>query len=71
MSECSKSKVTPLTLVDVDLNWLNWFHFLILEDGLLVILMECMIFLSPLLDVTRMYMSTAFVLAQPDCGIFC
>ena len=35
-------------------NWLNWFHFLILEGDLLVILIDCMIFLSPLLDVTRM-----------------
>ena len=25
-----------ITLVDVHLNWLNWFHFLILEGGLLV-----------------------------------
>ena len=31
-------------LLDVHLNWLNWFHFLILEGGLLVILMDCMIF---------------------------
>ena len=27
-----------ITLVDVYLNWLNWFHFLILEGDLLVIL---------------------------------
>ena len=26
------------------LNWLNWLHFLILEVGLLVILIDCMIF---------------------------
>ena len=32
------------TLVDVYLNWLNWFHSLILEGGLLIILMDCMIF---------------------------
>ena len=43
-------------LVDVLQNWLNWFHFLFLEGGLLVILMDCMIFLSPFLDVTRMSM---------------
>ena len=48
---------------------LNWFHFLILEGGLLVILIDCMIFLSPFLDVTRMSMSTVSVLAQPDSGI--
>ena len=29
---------------DTHLNWLNWFHFLILEGGLLVILIHCMIF---------------------------
>ena len=36
-----------ITLVDVLQNWLNWFHFLFLEGGLLVILIDCMIFLSP------------------------
>ena len=45
-------------MVDVHLNWLNWFHFLILEGDLLVILIDCMIFLSPFLDVTRISMST-------------
>ena len=45
------------TLVDVQ-NWLNWFHLIFLEGGLLVILIDCIIFLSPFLDVTRMSMST-------------
>ena len=38
-----------------DLNWLNWFQFLILEGGLLVILVliDCRTFLSSILDVTR------------------
>ena len=36
-----------ITLVDVLQNWLNWFHFLFLKGGLLVILIDCMIFLSP------------------------
>ena len=58
-------------LVDVHLNWLNWFHFLILEGDLLVILIDCMIFLSPFLDVTRMSMSTVSFLAQLDSGILC
>ena len=35
-------------------NWLNWFHFIILNGGLLVILIDCMIFLLPFLDVIRM-----------------
>ena len=34
-----------ITLVDVLQNWLNWFHFLFLEGGLLIILIDCMIFL--------------------------
>ena len=46
------------TLVDVHLNWLNWFHFLILGGGLLIILIDFMMVLSPFLDVTRMSMST-------------
>ena len=54
---------------DVHLNWLNWFHFLILEGGLLVILIDCIIFLSPLLDVTRMSMLTVSFLAQLNSGI--
>ena len=33
-----------IILLDDHLNWLNWFHFLILEGGLLVILIDCMIF---------------------------
>ena len=49
-----------ITLVDVHLNWLNWFHFLFLEGGLLVILIDCMIFLSPFLDVTRMSVNSFF-----------
>ena len=53
------------------LNWLNWFHFLVLVGGLLVILIDCMIFLSPFLDVTRMSMSTVSFLAQQDSGILC
>ena len=30
-----------ITLVDVHLNWLTWFHFLILKGGVLVILTDC------------------------------
>ena len=47
----------------------NWFLFLILEGDLLVILIDCMIFLSPFLDVTRMSMSTVSFLVQLDSGI--
>ena len=59
------------TLVDVLLNWLNWYHFLFLEGGLLAILIDCMIFLSPFQDVTRMSMSTVFFLVQLDSGVLC
>ena len=39
--------------------------------GLLVILIDCMIFLSPFLDLTRMSMSTVSFLAQLDSRILC
>ena len=44
-------------------------HFLILDEGLLDILIDCMIFLSPFLDVRRMSMSTVSFLTQVDSGI--
>ena len=49
----------------------NWFHFLFLEGALLVIVKDCMIFLSPFLDVTGMSMSTVSFLAQLESGILC
>ena len=58
-------------LVDVLQNWLNWFHFLFLEGSLLVIVIDCMIFLSPFLDVTRMSTSTVSFLARLNSGILC
>ena len=60
-----------ITLVDVLQNWLHWFHFLFLEGDLLVILIDCMIFLSPFVDVTRMSISIVSFLAQLDSGILC
>ena len=54
-----------------ELAQLVWFLFLILEGDLLVILIDCMIFLSPFLDVTRMSMSTVSFLVQLDSGILC
>ena len=60
-----------ITLIDVYLNWLNWFHFLVLEGDVLVILIDYMIFLSPFLDGTRTSMSTVSFLAQLDPGILC
>ena len=46
-----------ITLLDVHLNWLNWFHFSILERDLFVILIDCTNFLSPFLDVMSISMS--------------
>ena len=60
-----------ITLVDVHLNLLNWFHFLILEGVLLTILIDYMIFLSPFLDATRISMPAVSFLAQLDSGILC
>ena len=40
----SSSLFCRYCLVDVHLNLLNWFHFLILDGGLLVILIDRMIF---------------------------
>ena len=52
-------------------NWCNWFHFFFLEESLHVILVDCMIFLSPFLDVTRMAMPIVSFFAQLDSGIIC
>ena len=60
-----------ITLVDVLQNWLNWFYFLFLEGGLLVILIDCIIFQSLFLDATRMSMSAVSFHAQLDSGILC
>ena len=56
-------------MVDVHLNWFDWFQFLILEEALLVIMTDCMIFLPTFLDVVRMSMSIVSFLAQLDPGI--
>ena len=58
-----------ITLVDIIQNWLNWFRFLFLEEGLLIILIDCIIFLSTFRDDTRMSMSAVSLLPQLDSGI--
>ena len=68
-SSCSQVISIGIALVDILQNWLSWFHFLFLEVGLLVILIDGMIFLPPLLDVTRMSMSKVSFLVQLDPGI--
>ena len=57
-------------LLDVNLNWLNRFHILILVGVLLVIVIDCMIFQSPFLYAIRMFMSTVSFLTQLDSEIF-
>ena len=50
-------------MVDIHLNWSNSFHFLVLVTGPLVILICCMIFLSPFLDAVKVSMSTVSFVA--------
>ena len=45
--------------------------FSILEGSSLVILIDCMVFLSSFLDVTRICMTTVSFLAQLHSGIMC
>ena len=71
LTHCQNVAFIGITLIDVHLNRLNWFHFLILEGSILVILKDCMILLSTVLEVTRMFMSTDSFLAQLDSGILC
>ena len=49
-----------VTLIDIYLNWLNRFYVLILEGGLLVILIDCLILLSLFLDVTLHVYTNSF-----------
>ena len=39
------------------------------EGGVLLILIDCMVFLSSFMDVKRMSMSTVSFLEQLDCGV--
>ena len=43
---------------------------LLKASGLLVNLIDCIVFLSPFLDVTRMSMSTVSFFARLNSGIF-
>ena len=60
-----------INLVDVCLNWLNWFHFFILVAGPFFILIGFMSFQSPIVDVTRMSISTVSFLTHLNFGILC
>ena len=58
-----------ITLEDVYLNRLNCYHFFILVGALLLIVADCMIFLSQSLDAIRMSMSAVSFLAKLGPGI--
>ena len=60
-----------INLEDVLQNRLNWSYFFFLVGDLLVILIDCIISLSPFLDVARMPMPTVSLLAQLGSGILC
>ena len=47
-------------MVDVHLNWLDWFHFLIVVGSLTVIVIDWVVYLSPFLRGMRMSMLTFF-----------
>ena len=67
-------KISPakaFTLVDDHLSWLNWFQFLILVGGPLVIIIDSLIFIFLFLDGIRMSMLTVSFLTQPYSGILC
>ena len=53
-----------ITLVDILQNRLNWFHFLLLDRGLLITLIDCIIFLSTFRDGTMMSKLTVSLLAR-------
>ena len=57
--------------LDVQLIWFDWILFLIIKGGLLIILIDNMILLSPFLHVIRMSMSTVSFLAQIDSETLC
>lgn len=42
-------------MADFQPNWLNWFHFLILAEGSIVVLIGFMIFMLPFLVDIIMY----------------
>ena len=65
----SLSLFYKINMVVVHVNWLSLFHVLILEGGLYIILIDCMICAPPFLDVTRMSMSTVSFPTQLDSGI--
>ena len=64
----SHSSVSIL-LVNIHINWLNRFHYLVLMRGPLIFLIGFMVFLSLFLGTAKVSMSTVIFLAQPQCWI--
>ena len=60
-----------ITLIEVYLNWLNCFTFFIPVEGRLVVRRDYMIFLSLILDIIMVSMSTVIFLTQLGSGILC
>ena len=58
-----------ITLIEVYLNWLNCFTFFIPVEGRLVVRRDYMIFLSLILDIIMVSMSTVIFLTQLGSGI--
>ena len=67
----SLSLCIGFTLVDVLQNWLNWLHFRFVEGGLLITLVDCMIFLLPFVDVRWMSMLANSFITPRGSGILC
>ena len=63
---CSNAVMENVYLV-----WLNWFPYLVLVGGFVVILKDCMVFLSPLLDDIRMSIPTVSFIVQLYTEILC
>ena len=56
----SLSHSVGITLVDAHLNWLNWLHFPTMVVRPLAFQIGCMIFLSPFLNVIRIFIPTTY-----------
>ena len=60
---------TDITSIEVYLNWPNCFTFFIPVEGRLVVRRDYMIFLSLILDIIMVSMSTVIFLTQLGSGI--
>ena len=66
-----KTHFKNVVRLSLHLKWLNWFFFLFLLGRSFVTLIVCMIFLSVLLDIIRMSMSTVCFPTHLDSWILC